>query len=319
MNNPIELGSRRVLAPGRYRWVRAVAWAIDLLTAVLVTSAVVAALAYAGGAMLAHTPAAQIPGGVPGWVHLAALCLMALTALATYWWLVRLGEGRSPSELALSRAAPELLIGLAIGAAMMAVTVALMWAGGWVSLSASPVTTVSRAVALSIQSGVVEEVLFRLIVLRLLSRAFGPVAALASSAFIFGALHVMNPNATWFAAVCIMIEAGIMLAGFYILTGRLWVSIGVHASWNFTQGWVFGAAVSGTSMFAGGPLSFRPLPGAPAFLSGDGFGPEASLAGLLVGTSVGALTLWLAWKRGRFQAGARDEGAAAPAVAAPEA
>jgi membrane protease YdiL (CAAX protease family) len=31
----------------------------------------------------------------------------------------------------------------------------------------------------------------------------------------------------------------------YALTGRLWASIGVHAGWNFTQGYIFGAQVSG--------------------------------------------------------------------------
>jgi membrane protease YdiL (CAAX protease family) len=41
------------------------------------------------------------------------------------------------------------------------------------------------------------------------------------------------------------VEAGLMLASFYLLTGRLWMSIGVHAAWNFTQGWLWGARVSG--------------------------------------------------------------------------
>ncbi|MBV9884601.1 MAG: CPBP family intramembrane metalloprotease, partial [Sphingomonadaceae bacterium] len=123
---------------------------------------------------------------------------------------------------------------------------------------------------------------------------------LALSAFLFGALHLMNPNASWFAAMAIAVEAGVMLAAFYILTGRLWVSIGVHAGWNFTQGWVFGAAVSGTGGFAGGPMALDPVPGAPQWLSGGGFGPEASFAGLLVGTLVGVAMLVLAGRRGSF-------------------
>ena len=92
-----------------------------------------------------------------------------------------------------------------------------------------------------------------------------------------------------------------MLAGFYILTGRVWAAIGVHAGWNFTQGWIYGAAVSGTSGFEGGPLDVEPVRGVSEIISGGGFGPEASFAGLLVGTSVGALTLWMAWKRGRLR------------------
>src|SRR5207249_18128 len=149
-----------------------------------------------------------------------------------------------------------------------------------------------------IQSGVMEEITFRLIILRLIWRAFGLESALAVSAILFGVAHITNPNASWFAAIAIAIEAGVMLAGFYILTGRIWAAVGVHAGWNFTQGWIYSAAVSGTSGFEGGPLNVEPVHGVSEVISGGGFGPEASFAGLLVGTVVGALTLWLAWKRG---------------------
>lgn len=54
-------------------------------------------------------------------------------------------------------------------------------------------------------------------------------------------------GATAFTTACVAIEAGVMLGLFYALTGRLWVSIGVHAGWNFTQGTVFGAAVLWTA------------------------------------------------------------------------
>jgi membrane protease YdiL (CAAX protease family) len=182
----------------------------------------------------------------------------------------------------------------------MAVVVLLLRFGGAVTLVPRPVTSIWNAIALSIQSGFVEEILLRLVVLRLVWRAFGLWPALLFSAALFGVLHLVNPNASWFAAIAIAAEAGIMLAAFYILTGRLWVSIGVHAGWNFTQGWVFGAAVSGTNDFSGGPLLLLPVRGLPQPLSGGGFGPEASFAGLVVGTLVGVATLRLAWRRGRF-------------------
>ena len=36
-----------------------------------------------------------------------------------------------------------------------------------------------------------------------------------------------------------------MFCALYALTGRLWVPIGLHFAWNFAQGYLFGAAVSG--------------------------------------------------------------------------
>jgi hypothetical protein len=91
-----------------------------------------------------------------------------------------------------------------------------------------------------------------------------------------------------------------MLAAFYMLTGRLWMSIGVHAAWNFTQGWVWGAAVSGIAVKDSLFVS-APKPGASALLSGGAFGPEASLPAMVIGTGVAIMVLHRAWKRGNFR------------------
>ncbi|HJQ16227.1 MAG TPA: CPBP family intramembrane glutamic endopeptidase [Allosphingosinicella sp.] len=317
MANSIVLGSSGVLRPGALLWLRSLAWAAALFVGVVAAGALAAGLAHVVGGAFTRVPLEMATRQALPPVDFVATSLLGLGILAAYVGLVRLGERRLPSELDLNFLTRELPIGLALGAAMMAAAVLLLWAGGWVVVGRREVTGAWEAVGLSIQSGVGEEVVFRLVVLRLMWRAFGPWAALAFSAFVFGALHLTNPNSSWFAAICIMIEAGIMLAGFYILTGRLWVSIGVHAGWNFTQGWIFGAAVSGTSGFGGGPLSVEPLAGVPEILSGGGFGPEASLSGLFVGTAVGALTLWLAWQRGRFVADGEGTARSRPRPALP--
>jgi membrane protease YdiL (CAAX protease family) len=303
---PIVLGAEGVLAPGRFRWARALGWGVGLFLLLMLADALAqAAIAFVGGrAEGLPFATALLPATRPGQ---AAYIGSAAAVLAAYAGLVRLAERRRPAELALRAAVPELAAGLAIGAAMMAATILLLRLAGGIMLSRHPATSLWNAVALSVQSGFVEEVLFRLVVLRLVWRAFGAWPALAFSALLFGALHLFNPNASWFAAIAIAVEAGIMLAAFYILTGRLWVSIGVHAGWNFTQGWVFGAAVSGTQGFSGGPLAVDPVPGVPQWLSGGGFGPEASFAGLLVGTLVGIAVLVLAGRRGRFATEASAE------------
>jgi membrane protease YdiL (CAAX protease family) len=298
----LALGSRRVLAPGRWRWLRALLWGIALFLLVALAFNLAMGITLTGLLAAAGQPLPVLGKPLPGppAIVFAAMTVGSLAALAAYAGLVRLAEDRRPSEFAPAAAPAELGLGLLLGAAMMAATVLLLWAAGWDRLDPHPLAAIWSAAGNSVESGVVEEILFRLVVLRLLWRAFGPWAALALSALLFGALHLMNPNASLFAALCIALEAGVMLAAFYILTGRLWVSIEVHAGWNFTQGWVFGAAVSGTSGFGGGPLSLTPVPGTSAVLSGGGFGPEASLAGLAVGTAVGAFALHRAWRTGRF-------------------
>jgi membrane protease YdiL (CAAX protease family) len=228
----------------------------------------------------------------------AGLCVVGY---ALYAGLVRLAEGRWPSELALRPAVAELLIGLVIGAAMLSVVVGLLVGFGLYEVTGPRAASPWEMITVGISSGLMEELVLRAIVLRLLMRAFGAWPALVLSAALFGALHLGNENATPMAAVAIAVEAGLMLAAFYMLTGRIWMSVGVHAAWNFTQGWIWGAAVSGFPVKESLYLS-TPKAGAPEWLSGGGFGPEASVPAMVVGTSVAIVALYWAWRKGNFKA-----------------
>ncbi|MEI9928601.1 MAG: CPBP family intramembrane glutamic endopeptidase [Sphingomonas sp.] len=306
MGRVVELGSRRFLHPGPWIAARALGWML-LLAALVVGAFALVANAIARGWAATHAIDPAHLELLPVPIKLAALIVGPLAAVAVYVLAVRWAEARAPSEFALARMVPELLTGLAIGAAVMGATGLILWQGGWVTLTPQPVTKIFGAIGNSFESGVVEETVFRLVLLRLVWRALGAWPALAASALLFGAAHLANPNSTPFAAVCIAAEAGIMLAAFYILTGRLWVSIGLHAGWNFTQGWALGAPVSGGGGFGGGPLAMKTVAGAPDYLSGGAFGPEASLAALVLCTVVGVAVLWRAAALGRLDGGIASE------------
>lgn len=285
--HPLELGRRRFLHPGPLRWLRAIGWAVALFFLVALTS-------FSTTDALAHWwPEASGPA------QLAAHAIGAFVGLGVYGLAVWLAEGRRPSEIALRPLLLELLIGLLIGAAMFAAVMAVMAAFGLYEIQSLGIAPAWVSIGKAIQSGVVEEIMIRAILLRLIWRAFGPWIAFAASAALFGFGHIANPNATVFAAISIALEAGIMLGAFYALTGRIWVSIGVHAAWNFTQGYVYGAAVSGGDF---GPAMARSTAGAgfPEWLTGGAFGPEASLPALVICTMVGAGVMALAWRKGHF-------------------
>lgn len=290
----LEVGRRRFLHPGPLRWLRATGWMLLLF--------VLFAALY-GGAQAVGNPLYRDGGGPVKVLIVAAICA---AGLGLYAVIVRLAEGRWPEELNLRQAPVELLIGLAVGAAMLSAAVGGLYALGVYDITGPRASSVWGTVGMAIESGVMEELIFRAIVMRLLMRAFGVWPALVLQAAIFGGLHLANPNATPMAGAAIAIEAGLMLAGFYLVTGRLWVSIGVHAAWNFTQGWVWGARVSGTPVTESLMLS-SPKPGAPEFLSGGAFGPEASLPAMVIGTAAAVVTLWWAWKKGNLQV--RGDGA----------
>jgi hypothetical protein len=117
---------------------------------------------------------------------------------------------------------------------------------------------------------------------------------------VFGALHLANPGATALAGVTAAM-AGLMFCALYALTGRLWVPIGLHLAWNFAQGYLFGAAVSGNDL--GGSIAVSTAnTGAQSWLTGGTFGPEASVFALLLISSVTMAALRLAGKTGRFAA-----------------
>ncbi|SMO61269.1 CPBP family intramembrane glutamic endopeptidase [Gracilimonas mengyeensis] len=102
------------------------------------------------------------------------------------------------------------------------------------------------------------------------------IIAIVLSSAIFGVAHGSNPNASMTAVVNIML-AGVMLAIPFIITGRLALSIGIHFSWNFFQGGIFGFRVSGMEV-NGSLIEIRQL--GPEWWTGGSFGPEAGLIGI---------------------------------------
>jgi len=286
---PVDLGGRRVLQPGGLLWLRSIGWILALIFSV--------ALVYGPSIeFLQH----RLPqAGVWQWLgHL----LGALLILATYALLVFLCEDRSPGELALKPAPLGLLAGAGLGAVTFSAVMAILIIVKVYDVQFVGLTPAWRSASLALQSAVFEEVLVRAIVFRLVWRAFGPWAALILSAGLFGIGHISNPGANLFTALAIALEAGIMLAAFYALTGRLWVSIGFHAAWNFTQGYVFGAAVSGGD-FGGEIAHSSPRSNVPDWLTGGAFGPEASLPAVILCTGLGVTALWFAWHRGNLSSG----------------
>jgi uncharacterized protein len=272
---PIELGNAGVLAPGRWRWLRAIGWM--LLLALVLTFV-----------------------GFPGWLHLPVNRELlrlggAAAAVLVYAALVRWGERRPVSEFAPAACPAELGGGLLIGAGMFAAVFACLRLSGLYTLAAGRWTDWAFDLAGMTAVGVFEELLIRGVIFRLLMRAAGLWPALIASAALFGAGHLGNPNATVLGAVAIAIEAGLMLAGFFLLTGRLWMPIGVHIAWNTMQGPVFGARVSGHPE-VGSVWTSAPVAGAPEWLSGGIFGPEASVFAMAIGLTVFVVT-WIGARR----------------------
>lgn len=295
----IVLGDARFLKAGPFRWLRALAWLLALAVLCILAFNVAADASLRVSALISGVPFTD-RAHAPHVARLIAVTVGSIGMLGVYALAVRFGERRTPREVSLWRLAPDLIIGLLIGGVLIGLIVGIMWAAHWVTIAPAPITHVAESLKEAVQSGVIEETLMRLIIFRLLWRATSVWPAFILTAALFGALHLSNPGATPFSALCLVAGEGVG-AGLYLLTGRVWMSIGMHAGWNFMQGWVFGAAVSGLEVFAGGPLQTRPVAGINDALSGGGFGPESSAAALGVSLLASIVCLALAWNQGRLK------------------
>lgn len=226
-----------------------------------------------------------VPAMVQGWLGWVLSILMAAAMLGLYALAVRLFEGAWPKDLPLCKCLPHTGLGLLIGLGFFVLVVGIMmlagayhisdWIFDWKVLLGHFVWFLLVAVG--------EEIIFRGVLFRWIDERFGFWWAIGISALIFGLVHWMNPNGTLWAGIAIAIEAGLLLGAAYKWSGTLWLPIGIHWAWNFSQGNIFGFAVSGNS--AGESLIQAAVNG-PDWLTGGTFGPEASVITVLAGLAL---------------------------------
>jgi membrane protease YdiL (CAAX protease family) len=210
----------------------------------------------------------------------------------------------------------DLFFGMALGALLMTVIFLVELSFGWITVTGTFQTLVPGTpfaltmlipTTLFLCIGVYEELLFRGYQLRNAAEGLnlpvvGPrnaviLAWVLSSAF-FGYLHANNPNATLSSTFNVAL-AGVMLGLGYVLTGELAIPIGLHITWNFFQGSVFGFPVSGLGPVGATFLSTDQ--GGPELWTGGPFGPEAGLLGPAAMILGGLLiALWVGLRNGKL-------------------
>jgi hypothetical protein len=206
----------------------------------------------------------------------------------------------------------DLGFGLALGALLMTGIFLVQWALGWITITGFLVTddpqqpfllAILAPLVSFVGVGIYEEVYSRGYLLRNLAEGLhvgfissrtALVLAWLLSSVAFGLIHINNPNQTPLSLISLML-AGIFLGLGYILTGELAIPIGLHITWNFFQGNIFGFPVSGARFYDTTLIAVEQ--GGPAFWSGGTFGPEGGLLGIIA-LLVGCL-LTVAWVRAR--------------------
>ncbi|GAB5519982.1 MAG: hypothetical protein RhofKO_22330 [Rhodothermales bacterium] len=245
-----------------------------------------------------------------GGLDASTVLIQAFGVIAATWVAAKVLDHRSVADFGLHTDGAwwtDCGFGLILGFLLIGGVFALEVAMGWVTVTDTLVASgrgglvygIGGALLTFILVGFYEELLSRGYHLTNLAEAFnmpilGPTGAVVLawivSSAAFGVAHAGNPNATWVSTVNISL-AGILLGVGYVLTRSLAIPIGLHISWNFAQGNVFGFPVSGTD--AGATL-IEIEQGGPALWTGGAFGPEAGLLGLVaMGVGIGLSVLWV--------------------------
>jgi membrane protease YdiL (CAAX protease family) len=270
---------------GPPRWLRPVG--IRLVALLIVFASVDGAFAW----LNVHAAKNPITGLVSG-VATAAAALFAYARLVG--WL----EQRATPEVGVASLRPQLTRGVALGIVLFTATMLLIIVCDGYRAGLGSAGDAVATLGLMTGIAACEELLFRGVLFRIVEERAGTVFAVIASSLLFGGLHLLNPSATVWGAAAIAIQGGLLAAGCFVLTRKLWLPIGFHLGWNFAESGIFGTTVSGSQDTVGGLLSGTAH--GPALISGGTFGPEASIFAVLVGGVAGLVLLRRASKQGKF-------------------
>lgn len=261
-------------------------WAMLLFLAIL---ALLEAIMYVGIAYVFHLK--QVPAdGIGLALGLSAEVTQTLPVVVALILVARI-ERRSVTAYNLStdHAVRLFALGVAGGLTALSALMELLVATGHMSVE-GPVLTALPAVgfgigwaAAFILAGVGEELVWRGYLQASLTRKFGFWRAAVLTSIIFAAAHVHNPGENPLGVVQVFV-AGLVFCALLRMSGSLWLGIGFHAAWDWTQSYLFGTANSGLLM-KGHLFESHPL-GSPLG-SGGAAGPEGSIFATFV--FIGAL------------------------------
>ncbi len=184
----------------------------------------------------------------------------------------------------------DLGAGLLIGFAMIGAVVGLQLLGGGTRLHAANSNSWRGIIAATVLlwlAAAFEELVFRGYAFQTLLRDVPTWVPIVILNVFFGLAHWTNPSRTTFSTINTAL-AGVWLALAVMRTRSLWLATGLHFSWNWTMGVLFGLPVSGmrlpnTFLFAS---SVEPL-----WLTGGSYGSEGGITATLA-FSLCALWIW---------------------------
>ena len=180
------------------------------------------------------------------------LAIFILPALANFAW-VKWFEKRPISSLGFFKKKwfLEIVKGWGVGMLIFSLAFLMSYLFGGLELhsldfSAGTILYVLSTIPFWFIQGGTEELLTRGWLLPIINKRSNLAIAIAVSSSLFGLMHLANAHVT-FLSILSIILSGVFMALYMLKTDNLWGVAGLHGAWNFTQGNIYGLAVSGKS------------------------------------------------------------------------
>jgi len=196
----------------------------------------------------------------------------------SYILFFRKYEKRTIVEFSTKGLAKNLFLGTLIGFVLQSLTILVIYLNGNYSVvNINPVSFIVIPFTIMFTVAVIEEILVRGIIFRVLEEKLGSYISLIISSVLFGVFHLINPHGTLISGICIT-TAGFLFGAIFIYSRNLWLPIALHFAWNFTQSGIYGAITSGNEKTKS--LLEAKIEG-PLFITGGEFGPEGSIQAIV--------------------------------------
>ena len=199
-----------------------------------------------------------------------------LSVMLCVWLFIRFVD-RKPLKsigLSLNGYKKDLYLGLGLGAGLITLGFLILFILGYLSVDgfSFPLGNIILYLILFVVVSLHEEIMMRGYILNNLMQSMNRYVALSLSSLVFMTIHLLNPNVSFLSVVNLFL-AGIVLGIYYLHKSNLWLPIGMHLTWNFFQGPVFGFEVSGikTKSIIGQSIRGNEL------ITGGSFGFEGSI------------------------------------------
>jgi membrane protease YdiL (CAAX protease family) len=190
-------------------------------------------------------------------------------------------EGKSMWSYGLSgsRSLTKFAIGWIAGLIMLSTVIAILYCGGYLvidGLALLPGSIFGYGLIWFVGFalvGIAEELVFRGYLQNTLTRGIGKWPAFVVLALLFAVAHMQNGGENAVGLICV-VAAGFLLCILRSQSGSLWLGIGVHAAWDWSQSFLYGTPDSG--LMVQGHMLLTHAAG-DVKLSGGAVGPEGSL------------------------------------------